>query len=98
MNMHDVLIAPIVTEKAESLKNSVQGSQRYTFHVHYKANKELIRQALRHFYRVQAIKINVLNMRGKLKRFQRNKYRQARVKKAIVTLARGENIDFLVKK
>ena len=93
MELHSILISPIVTEKTESVKTSLPESERHVFSVHRKANKESITQALRYFYQVDAVKVNILNMPGKLKRFRRDKVRQPGVKKAIITLARGQSLD-----
>ena len=97
MNLYQVLLKPVVTEKTEEIRQSLKGYQRYSFYVHSQANKELVRQALRHFYKVKAVKINIMNNPGKYKRFQRQRYRQSARKKAIVTLARGQSIEFLTK-
>ena len=97
MDFYKVLHSPIVTEKTENIRESLKGSQRYTFHVHPKANKELVRQAIRYFYKVKAVKINIMKIPGKYKRFQRQKFRQSGLKKAIVTLARGQSIEFVTK-
>lgn len=97
MNLYQVLIAPIVTEKTEEIKNALPGTERYSFYVHRDANKELIRKAIKMLYKVSAVKINVMTIRGKYKRFQRERYRKPSYKKAIVTLSRGENIELLSK-
>ena len=93
MELHSVLLAPIITEKTEALKRVANGGERHTFRVHRQANKELITQALRYFYQVDAVKVNIINMPGKLKRFRRDKVRQPALKKAIVTLARGQSLE-----
>lgn len=97
MNLHQVLLKPVVTEKTGEIKQSLKGYQRYSFYVHPKANKELVRQAVRYFYKSKVLKVNIMNNAGKYKRFQRQKYRQSAYKKAIVTLARGQSIELLAK-
>ncbi len=92
-NLYDVIHSPVVTEKTESLKNPRKDVQRYTFRVHPNANKELIRQALHHLFKVRAQKVNILRVPGKMKRFQQEKSRTPTWKKAIVTLAPGQTID-----
>lgn len=94
MNVHDVIRAPLQTEKTEFLKNPGKGVNRYTVKVHPDANKELIRQALHKIYKVKATKVNVINVRGKLKRFRYDRYRQPSWKKAIVTLEANQEIKF----
>ncbi len=97
MTLHEVLITPIRTEKSEQLKESLRGVSRYSFYVHKKANKELVRQALHHLYKVKVTKVNILIEAGKQKRFRQDKYKQSGLKKAIVTLARGHSLDLLSK-
>lgn len=95
MNLNDVIIAPKVTEKSEIGKNPQENVTRYVFRVHAKANKELIRQALHHLYKVNAVKINTLIRRGKIKRFRATKIRLSAQKLAVVTLAPNQTIDLV---
>ena len=94
MNLHDVIISPMITEKTESIKNPSVNVNRYTVKVRTDANKELIRQALHKIYNVDAVKINIINVRGKNKRFRQDYFRSPTWKKAMVTLARGQSINF----
>ena len=94
MNLHDVIISPMMTEKTEALKNPSENINRYTIKVRTDANKELIRQALHKIYRVDAVKINIINVRGKNKRFRQDHFRSPSWKKAIVTLSKGQKVDF----
>lgn len=98
MELHEVIIAPLITEKSESLKNTASGGptvNRYSFEVHPNANKELIRQALHHLFKVKAVKVNTLVVTGKKKRFRSERIKLPKWKKAIVTLAAGESIEFV---
>ena len=88
MNLHDVIIAPVITEKTESQKNLQPNSITYTFKVHKRANKELVRQALHHIYKVDARQVRTLNVP-----FRMTYSRTPGWKKAIVTLAAGQSID-----
>jgi large subunit ribosomal protein L23 len=91
----DILIKPIVTEKmtekAESLK-------RYGFVVDRKANKIQIKNAVEEMYGVNVVSVNTMIYPGKKKsRFTRTGAITGStntVKKAIITLADGETIDF----
>jgi len=94
MNYHEVIRAPMQTEKTESLRVAGKGVNCYTLKVHPDANKELIRQALYSIYKVKATRVNVINVRGKLKRFRYDRYRQPSWKKAIVTLEANQEIKF----
>ena len=95
MNIHEVIRNPVITEKTESIKAATGSDvQRYTLKVHTRANKELIRQALYKIYQVNVVKINVMNVPGKKKRFRSSRIKMPAWKKAIVTLATGQQIDF----
>lgn len=90
-----VLIKPIITEKAEMLSESMN---QYSFIVHRNANKIEIKKAIKDMYNVEAEKVNTIIMPAKAKnRNTRSGILRGRVasyKKAIVTLAPGEEIDF----
>lgn len=91
----DILIKPIVTEKmtaqAESLK-------RYGFVVDKKANKIQIKNAVEAMYGVNVVSVNTMLCAGKRKsRYTKTGVISGKtntIKKAIVTLADGETIDF----
>jgi large subunit ribosomal protein L23 len=90
-----ILIKPIITEKADMLSEK---SSRYTFVVNKDANKIEIKKAVAETYNVEVKAVNTMIMPSKSK--SRNSRRTAirgRVssfKKAIVTLAEGETINF----
>lgn len=87
----DVLVAPIVTEK------TVGVSGKYAFRVHVDADKESIAKAVGHFYKgVKIEKINVINLKGKERSVGRGKNitRRTPFRKAIVTLAAGQTLNF----
>lgn len=91
----DILVKPIISEKAESLTDSLG---QYSFVVNKKANKIEIQQAIEKLYNVNVSAVNTLIMPSKAK--SRNtksgvvKGRVSSYKKAIITLAEGEEIDF----
>ena len=93
MNLNDVIISPVVTEKSEEVKHGTPGSEVHTFKIQKRANKELVKQALYKLYGVKADKVRVLNVPSRLKRFRMDYARVPGWKKAIVTLAPGENLD-----
>jgi large subunit ribosomal protein L23 len=94
MKPSQVLIKPILTEKANS-QNEKLG--RYAFKVARKSNKLEIKKAVEQFYGVTVTEVNTLVVPGK------NKTRQTKAgliqgqkqayKKALVTVAKGETID-----
>ena len=89
MDVRDVIIAPRITEKsmAEALNN------QYTFTVNPHATKTQIRHAIEDIFKVNVVKVNTINVKGKTKRFRGRVGQRSDVKKAIVTLAEGQSID-----
>jgi len=94
MNPSDVLIKPVLSEKANQQSEK---TNRYTFVVNRKANKLEIKKAVEAFYGVQVQDVNTLVMPSKLKaKYTKAGFiigRKAAKKKAIVTIAEGETID-----
>ena len=91
MNIYQVLKAPHITEKSTLQKD---GANQVTFKVHKRANKIEIRQAVETLFKVRVLAVNTLNVRGKQRRVGRNLGRRADWKKALVTLAPDQNIEF----
>lgn len=93
--MAEILLKPVVTEKMTE-KGEEQG--QYGFIVNKNANKLQIREAVEEMYNVTVINVNTLRHKGKEKsRYTKTGILTGRTneyKKAIVTLAEGEMIDF----
>lgn len=91
----EILVKPIVTEK---LTKQADTLDRYGFVVDKRANKLQIKKAIEEMYSVTITEINTMIRGGKSKRritktgIQNGKSNS--VKRAIVTLAKGEKIDF----
>ena len=87
--MYDIVIAPIITEKAtmNSEHNQV------TFRVPLDADKREIKQAVETLFKVKVTAVNTLVSEGKTKRFKGRPGKRGDVKKAMVTLAEGSKID-----
>jgi large subunit ribosomal protein L23 len=94
MKLSEVLIKPILTEKANAQQEKLR---RYAFKVNRKANKLEIKKAIEGFYGVNVIDVNTAVIPGKNKtRFTKAGYIQGQkpaYKKALVTVAVGETID-----
>ena len=85
----EILVAPIITEKSESLKaNNV-----YVFKVLKKANKTEIKNAVEKAFNVKVVNVNTLNMTTKKRRVGRYTGRTNAYKKAYVKLAEGSSIE-----
>jgi len=91
----DIIIKPIITEKMTAQAESMS---RYGFIVKSKANKIQIRNAVQELYGVKVASVNTMRYGGKLKsRYTKAGFIQGKTngyKKAIITLADGETIDF----
>ncbi len=87
--MYSILLRPIVTEKS----TAQQEVGRLTFEVVKDATKPEIKKCVEALYKVKVQEVNTLNVKGKTKRFKGIKGRRSDVKKAIVRLAEGQNVD-----
>lgn len=94
MKLSEVLVKPILTEKANSQQEKMR---RFVFKVSRKANKLEIKKAVEEFYGVSVIDVNTSVVPAKSKtRFTKAGYVEGRkpaYKKAMVTVAEGETID-----
>ena len=90
-SVYDIVAAPLITEKG-TLVNA-EGNQ-VVFRVRRDANKDEIRHAVETLFKVKVEKIRTLNVLGKIRRVGRNAGRRPDWKKAYVTLAAGQRIDF----
>jgi len=90
MNIQDVIIKPIITEKA--MKDSEGG--RYTFVVAVRSAKTAIKQAIEQAFKVKVTSIHTSIIKGRKKRvgMRRNEISLPQIKKAIVTLKKGQSI------
>ena len=88
MKINDVLIQPVLTEKAiNGVKNNM-----YTFHVAQNANKEQIKKTLESLYEVKVDTVHILNRKGKLKKVGKTmrKKQMSDIKIAYITLTKGK--------
>ena len=94
MKLSDVLVKPILTEKANAQQEKLR---RYAFRVSRKANKLEIKKALEEFYGITVIDVNTLVVPAKHKTRSTKagivQGRKPAYKKALVTIAEGETID-----
>lgn len=91
----EIILKPIITEKATERSETLN---QYGFIVNNKANKLQIKAAVEDLYGVDVIAVNTMNYKGKSSwRYTKTGIvsgKKPDVKKAIVTLAEGETIDF----
>ena len=79
---YDVILKPVVTER--SMEDAQ--AKKYTFKVAKDANKTEVKNAIEEIFDVEVAKVNIMNVRGKVKRVGRTVGRTAAGKKAVVTL------------
>jgi large subunit ribosomal protein L23 len=90
MHISQVIKKPLVTEKSTNL----QVKQNYMFKVDTRANKKQIKAAVEKMFKVSVTNVNVLIVPGKEKTVGRHRVQRPSWKKAIVTLAPGNKIEF----
>lgn len=93
-----VIRKQVITEKMSLITEGCDKHMKYGFVVDKKANKLQIKEAVESLYSVQVIEVKTMNYAGKSKsRFTKAGLltgKAAAFKKAIVTLAEGDSIDF----
>ena len=89
MHIYEVLRRPIITEKGTLMAENNQ----YAFEVAMDANKNMVKEAVEKRFGVNVLKVNVMRMPGKTRRFGRRVSTTPSWKKAIVTLAPGQTIE-----
>ena len=89
INYIDSIKSPIITEKATILSEQ----NKTVFKVHKKANKKTIKKSIEKIFKVNVIKINIINQKSKFKMKQGKKSIKNGYKKAIITLKKGQSID-----
>lgn len=88
MDYQDILIEPLLSEKATNLREM----GKYVFRVHPDATKLQIKEAVGRLFGVKVENCTVMNMLGKKRRVRYKMGRTSNWKKAIVTVAKGEVI------
>ena len=89
INYIDSIRNPIITEKATILSEQ----NKTVFKVHEGANKKTIKKNIEKLFKVNVIKVNIINQKSKLKIKQGKKSVKSGYKKAIITLKKGQSID-----
>ena len=85
----DSIRSPIITEKATILSEQ----NKTVFKVHGTANKQIIKKNIEKLFKVNVVKVNIINSKTKIKIKQGKKSYKTGYKKAIVTLKKGQSID-----
>ena len=88
---YSVILRPLVTEKSTILA----GHNQYAFEVARNANKLQVKEAVELAFNVEVKAVNVMNVRGKSKRYRMGQASAPDWKKAVVTLKPGHKIEII---
>tara|TARA_A100001011_G_scaffold302673_1_gene316447 strand:- start:623 stop:916 length:294 start_codon:yes stop_codon:yes gene_type:complete len=89
INFIDSIRQPIITEKATVLSEQ----NKTVFKVHSGANKKTIKKSIEKLFKVNVVKVNIVNTKTKSKLKQGKIATKSGYKKAIITLKKGQSID-----
>jgi len=89
-NPRDIIIEPIVSEKSYDL---IEDDNTYTFLVDRRTTKTEIKEAVEEIFSVKVVRVNTINRKGKRKRTGWVYGTRPASKRALVTLAEGDEID-----
>lgn len=85
-----IFIKPLITEKSQKL----QSTGVYVFKIQKKVTRQQIKVAVENFFEVKVERVRTLTMKGKRKKFKQKPGKLSDWKKAFVTLAKNESIDY----
>lgn len=86
---YDIIKRPLITEKTTKLVET----GKYTFEVMQGVNKVEIKKAIEELFKVTVESINVINVRKKARRVGKHSGFAPAVRKAVVTLQKGQTLD-----
>ena len=89
MHLYDTIISPIVTEKSTNLSEQ----NKIVFKVSNKLNKIILKKNIEKIFKVNVIKVNIINKQSRKKITRGKKVKIQGYKKAIITLKKGQSID-----
>ena len=89
IHLYDTIISPVVTEKSTNLSEQ----NKIVFKVANKLNKIILKKNIEKIFKVNVIKVNIINKQPRKKIAKGKKVKIQGYKKAIITLKKGQNID-----
>ena len=89
INLYDSIIGPVITEKSTNLSEQ----NKIVFKVPGKTNKVSIKKNIEKIFKVNVIKVNIINKQNRKKLTRGRKVKVKGYKKAIITLKKGQSID-----
>ena len=89
INLYDSILNPLVTEKSTNLSEM----NKIVFKVNRSSNKKSVKKSIEKIFKVNVVKINIINKQRRSKVVRGRKVKIQGYKKAIITLKKGQNID-----
>jgi len=89
IHLYDTIISPVVTEKSTNLSEQ----NKIVFKVSEKLNKIILKKNIEKIFKVNVIKVNIINKQSRKKITRGKKVKIQGYKKAIITLKKGQSID-----
>tara|TARA_B100001027_G_C16046673_1_gene232329 strand:+ start:248 stop:541 length:294 start_codon:yes stop_codon:yes gene_type:complete len=89
LHLYDKILSPLITEKSTNLSEQ----NKVVFKVPYNSNKKNLKTNIEKIFKVNVIKINIINKKNRTKLTRGKKVKLSGFKKAIITLKKGQSID-----
>ena len=89
LNLYDKIISPVVTEKSTNLSEQ----NKIVFKVPKSSNKSSLKKIIEKIFKVNVVKINIINKQNRIKVTRGKKVKVKGYKKAIIKLKKGQSID-----
>ena len=89
IHLYDKIQTPIVTEKSTNLSEQ----NKIVFKVHKGANKKNLKANIEKIFKVNVVKVNIINKKPRIKKTRGKAVKVKGFKKAIITLKKGQSID-----
>ena len=89
VHLYDKIISPIITEKSTKISEH----NKIVFKVPNDANKKNLKKNIEKIFKVNVLKVNIINKQNRTKLARGRKVKISGFKKAIITLKKGQSID-----
>ena len=89
IHLYDKIITPVITEKSTNLSEQ----NKIVFKINRNANKKNVKKSIEKIFKVNVIKVNIINKKTRTKLTRGRKVKVTGYKKAIITLKKGQTID-----
>ena len=89
IHLYDKILSPVITEKSTNISEQ----NKIVFKVPENSNKSNLKSNIEKIFKVNVVKINIINKQTRFKTSRGKKIKKKGFKKAIVTLKKGQNLD-----